>query len=131
MLVESKLNTFLCEQEENSWMFLKMFYSLRDIFRRNLRFVLFWVTLINRGWSDCPLLCVGIIYVHIYMRVFSSFDIMLLHLKLQTCFALLGQYNPDGTFVFLKSSILNILTSILYSTLYNNYAGEFSTKAIT
>ena len=37
------------------------------------------------------------------MRDFSSFDIMLLHLKL---------LNPDGTFVFSTGSILNILTSL-------------------
>ena len=35
------------------------------------------------------------------------------------------QYNPDGIFVFLMGSILNILTSLLfYSTLYNNYTSK-------
>ena len=52
---------------------------------------------------------------HILLRDFSSFDMMLLHLKLQTCIIL-----PDWTFVFLtvnefdtkKSNVIIILFNI-------------------
>ena len=61
------------------------------------------------------------IYMYIFMIDFSSFDIMLLHLKLQTCFVLLGLLSTiryANRFLYQNNnSCINIVTVVKVRTM--------------
>jgi len=65
-----------------------------------------------------------------YLRYFSSFDIMLLHLKLQTCFVFPGLISAIWIFIYLKKHYFKTwkISQILYSIYCTCYIELYCTK---